>query len=135
MGKKIRLSIMTPASQFYDKEIDYVLLRSTEGEIVIMPGHTALTCALEYGIIKIVEDGQELRATVMGGFVEVTSKGISLLSDAAEWPDQIDLARAKASEERAIKRIASGGKDLNVERADRAVKRAKLRIKASTYKK
>jgi len=134
MGKKIRLSILTPASQFYDEDVDYVLLRATEGEIVIMPGHTALTCALDYGIMKIVVDGKELKATLMGGFVEVSPNKITLLSDAAEWPENIDVARAKASEERAMRRIATGGKEIDADRVDRAVRRAKLRIQASSHK-
>lgn len=133
MAKKIHLSIMTPAKKLYDKEVDYVLFRSTEGEMVVMPGHTALTCALDYGIMKIVVDGEELKATLMGGFVEVTPKKITLLSDAAEWPEEIDASRAKASQERAIKRLTSG-QDIDIERANLAIRRAKLRIEASGYK-
>lgn len=133
MAKKIHLSIMTPASKLYDKEVDSVLLRSTEGEMVILPGHTALTCGLDYGVMKIVVDGEELKATVMAGFVEVTPKKITILTDAAEWPEDIDPERAKASRERAIKRLASG-EDIDTERANLAIRRSKLRIEASGFK-
>lgn len=132
VDKKIRIRIVTPVRQLYDKEVDMVIIRGSEGDLGIMSGHQAITTALGYGIMKIKNDGEEIIAIVFGGFAEINPNQITILSDAAEWPDEIDVKRAEDAKERAEKRLKS--EDIDVYRAELSLRRALVRIEGSNYK-
>lgn len=125
---KIRLRIVTPVKQMYDSEVDMVIMRAETGEMGILHGHQPLTTTLGYGILYIKNDGEELRATMFGGFADVQPDCITILSDAAEWPDEIDLDRATAAKERAEKRLNNNERGVDVIRAELALRRALLRL-------
>ena len=117
-SRKIRLNIVTPKRILYDKEVDMVILRSTEGDLGILSGHQEVTFALDFGLMRIDENGgDEIIAAVFGGFCEVTPNKITVLSDGAEWPDEIDEKRAEDAKERAERRINSQKHDINFYRA------------------
>jgi F-type H+-transporting ATPase subunit epsilon len=128
MAEKTRLRIVTPSKILYDDYADMVIMRTTSGDIGVLHGHQPLTTTLSYGILQIQKDGEEtLKATVFGGFANIKKDSVTILSDAAEWPDDIDVDRAEASKERAEKRISSGS-DIDVMRAELSLKRALLRL-------
>lgn len=131
-NKKIKLQIVTPVRKLYDKEVDMVIIRGSEGDLGILPGHQAITTALGYGLMKIKNDSDELVAIVFGGFAEINPNQITILSDGAEWPDEIDVKRAEEAKERAEKHLKSG--DANTYRAELALRRALVRIEGSSYK-
>ena len=135
-SRKIRLNIVTPKRILYDKEVDMVILRSTEGDLGILSGHQEVTFALDFGLMRIDENGgDEIIAAVFGGFCEVTPNKITVLSDGAEWPDEIDEKRAEDAKERAERRINSQKHDINFYRAELALKRALTRIEAVHFNK
>ena len=51
-----------------------------------------------------------------------------LCVDAAEWPKDIDVSRAKEAKERAESRLSNRDKDIDVKRAEIALVRAFARI-------
>ncbi len=54
-------------------------------------------------------DGSETAAAVHGGFVEVRDDQVSILSDVAELPDQIDVERARRAREEAERCLRETG--------------------------
>lgn len=131
--KNLRLQIITPVKRLYDGDVKAVSMRGIEGSFGVLPMHEPFTTVLSYGILKITTlDGSELRATVFGGFVEVLPNKIVVLSDSAEWPEEIDKERALASKERAEDRLKSPDK-YDVKRAELALSRALVRIEAASY--
>ena len=99
---------------------------TTEGELGIYPNHIPLTAVVAPGILRITEDGKVREATLLDGFVTVLPNEITILSEACEWPEEIDANRAKEAEIRARRRIEEGsGVDMN--RAELALKRALIR--------
>ena len=62
------------------------------------------------------------------------SRGITILSDAAEWPDEIDVQRAMAAKERAESRIRSNDGNIDIARAELALRRALIRLEAKEKK-
>jgi F-type H+-transporting ATPase subunit epsilon len=131
---KIRLRIVTPVKQMYDNEVDMVIMRASTGEMGVLHGHQPLTTTLGYGILTIKKDSEELRATIFGGFADVQPDCVTILSDAAEWPDEIDLDRATAAKERAERRISGATADIDVMRAELALRRALLRLDVNNKK-
>ena len=127
---KVRLRIVTPVRELYDKDTEMVIMRSSIGDVGILHGHQPLTTTLDYGLLRIINGDEEIKATVFGGFASVDSRGITILSDAAEWPDEIDEKRAIAAKERAEKRIKSNDESVDIVRAELTLRRALLRLEA-----
>jgi len=70
---------------------------------------------------------------VLGGFAEVGGNDLTVLTDAAERPDEIDLARAEAAKDKALRTIQESGDKLDVRRAEHSLRRAYVRLDVSTY--
>ena len=86
--------------------------------------------SLKIGEVKIKEaSGTEFHYAISGGFVEVRENHILLLAETAERTDEIDAERAKASRDRAQKRMAEKKPDIDFERARLALYRALNRLK------
>ena len=88
-----------------------VTVPTIDGEITILPHHIPLVSIIDLGeahVALIDNNGKEVHEyiTVGGGFIEVSSKGISLLVRTAEAVQEIDEERAKAALEKARARLA-----------------------------
>lgn len=128
---KIRLNIVTPSRMLYDDKVDMVIMRSTSGDLGILAGHQPLTTTLDYGVLRIINNGEEIKSTLFGGFADVQPECLTVLTDAAEWPDEIDKQRAEQAKKRAEERLNKGGKDINIEKAELALRRALIRLEVS----
>ena len=97
--------LVSPERVLYEGEADMVVCRTTDGEIAFLPGHVPFVGALGIAKVRILlpEKG-EVAAAVHGGFVEVSHDTVTILSDVAELPDQIDVVRAETAKERAAQR-------------------------------
>jgi len=132
---KIQLQIITPERNFFNEEVDMAIFRTTEGDIGILPNHQPLTTVLSIGTIRIKQDGNERKASLIGGFAEIQPDKITILTDAAEWPEEIDVRRAEEAKRRAEERLAKRTSDINITRAESALRRALVRLELSQYNK
>ncbi len=131
--KSLQLCIVTPTNMLFDEEVDMVIMRTQEGDLGVLAGHEPLTTSLGYGVMKAVRGEQEILFSVLGGFVEVGPQKVTVLSDAAERPEQIDVNRAQSAKERAERMLRSQSDDVDTKRASLALRRALVRIEASSY--
>ncbi|MCQ2911370.1 MAG: F0F1 ATP synthase subunit epsilon [Clostridia bacterium] len=132
--KKMKLNIVTPSRNFYDGEANMVIVKTVDGEVGIMPDHIPLVSILDVGMVEIKDGNQEKSATVNMGFIQVVNNEVSIFTDSAEWPEEIDLNRAQSAKERAEQRLKEKAADLDQKRAELALKRALNRINAKgTY--
>jgi F-type H+-transporting ATPase subunit epsilon len=92
----------------YQGNADMVLLPGSEGEMGILPNHAPLLTTLKFGVIKVRAQGQEEFFTVAGGVAEVQPDIVTVLADAAENVEEIDVARAEAARKRAEEMLAKG---------------------------
>jgi F-type H+-transporting ATPase subunit epsilon len=102
----------------------FVLARTTEGEIGILPGHERTLAQLEEaGVMRIDgADGETITAAVHGGFLSVTPEGVTVLAEFAEVSEEIDVQRARAALERADRSESEGAA---------AAARAEARLRAA----
>jgi len=107
MAETFKFTIVTPDGEFYNKQVEQVTITTTEGDMGILYDHTPTTVALSTGPIIIKKDGETLKGVIHGGFAEIKEDQVILLPDAAEWPEAIDLERARAAKERALKILES----------------------------
>ena len=68
---------------------------------------------------------------MFGGFVEILQDKITVLAEGVQWPDEIDVDRAKRAEERARERLEKKQAGTDVVRAEAALKRALARQNAA----
>lgn len=102
------LKVITPEKIFFDGETTQIITRTTEGDIGILANHTSLVADLPSGPLKIrQEDGSWKVAAISTGLLKVGGNKVSILANAVEWADEIDLDWAKRSEEDARQRLAA----------------------------
>ena len=128
MAEKFNLKIISPTRIFFDGDTDMVEMKTTEGEIGVPAGHIPLTAILEPGILKIHKEDGIKEAALHDGFVEIQKDHVTVLAESCEWPDEIDVERAEEAKVRAEDRIKSGRKDVDMMRAELALKKALIRI-------
>lgn len=132
MANTMKLQIITPMRTIFDEEVESVILTTTEGQMGVLYDHEPVVALLDYKQIIYTQDGHKKKATCLGGFVEVTKDKVTILTDASELADDIDIERARKAKERAEKRI--GDKTMDQLRAEIALKKAIARISIADHK-
>ncbi|MDT3698328.1 MAG: F0F1 ATP synthase subunit epsilon [Thermincola sp.] len=131
--KNITVEIVTPEREVFSEPADFVVVPGVEGYLGILPNHAPIVAGVDIGIIKVVAGNNEIKFAVSGGFMEVNQNKVVLLADSAERGNEIDIDRARAAQERAQQRLANRSADVDVARAEYALRRAITRIKASGH--
>ena len=122
------LEIITPDRVFWSGKASMLEMNTTEGQVGIYKKHIPMTMILQPGIVKLHLENEIKEAAIHAGFVEILPDKISMMAEVAEWPDEIDVARAEAAKERAEKRLASHQEEVDVKRAEYALRRALVRL-------
>jgi F-type H+-transporting ATPase subunit epsilon len=104
----IRCEIVSQDRKVFEGDADIVVLPGSDGEMGILPHHAPLLTTLKMGIIKVRASGHEEIFTVAGGVAEVQPDLVTVLADAAENVDEIDVARAENARKRAEEILAKG---------------------------
>jgi F-type H+-transporting ATPase subunit epsilon len=132
--KSFHIEIVTPDGIEYEGEVESLLVRTDDGDVEILAGHTDLVASVSVGRARITVDGQKRFASVNGGFLAVKDGAARLCAITFEFADQIDLKRAEAAHAKAEAAVKSATDD----RAERVAKaklmRAASRIKVASMK-
>ena len=128
MAEGMKLKVITPEEEFYEGDVTMVELTTTEGNIGIYPQHIPLTAVVAPGVLKIHEENEVREAALHSGFITIMPDVVTIMAEAVEWPDEIDFKRAEEAKVRAEKRLASQSPDMDVLRAELALKRALVRL-------
>lgn len=131
MAKTLQLDIVTPERVVYSEEVEMVIVPAIDGDLGVLPKHAPLITGLKVGAIRIKKNGEETKLATSGGFIEVKPDQVNVLADAAEFPGEIDIKRAKEAKERAKRRLEQGDAHINEIRAEGAINRAVNRIKVA----
>ena len=102
----IRCEIVSQDRTVYQGDADIILLPGTDGELGILPHHAPVLTTLKYGVIKVRRGDMEDVFTVAGGIAEVQPDTVTVLADAAENVQEIDVARAESARKRAEEALA-----------------------------
>ena len=128
-----KLSIVTPEKIEYEGDVRSLTAPGADGYLGILSHHAPLITALKPGKIEFRDSNDTIHIlAVSNGFLEVSNNRATLLADAIETADEIDIERARAAYERNKAQLVSAGKgetgiDLPSVRA--AMERAANRIK------
>lgn len=130
--KMFKLKIITPDRVFYEGEASMVEFDTSEGQVGIYKNHIPMTMVLVPGIVMITEADETKTAAVHSGFAEVLQDEITILAEIAEWPEEIDINRANEAKIRAERRLAMKDPNINVQRAEIALKKSLVRLEVGS---
>ncbi|MDH4378775.1 MAG: ATP synthase F1 subunit epsilon [Vampirovibrionales bacterium] len=127
----MQLLIRTPESTVLEVDnVTSVTAESPDGRFGVLPRHMAMTAALKESLLTYVTEGTAKTAVVMGGLLQTDGQTVTVLTAAAEDADSLDKARVLAAKERAEKRLQLRDESVDVQRAELALSRSLVRMKA-----
>ena len=126
--KTFRLEIIAPDRIFYSNDIYMVEYNTVEGQVGVYADHIPMTQIIAPGRLIITERNEEKQAALLSGFVEITPEKMTILAEAVEWPQDIDIKRAEEAKIRAQRRISSEQGGVDIGRAELALKRSLIRL-------
>lgn len=129
--KTVQVNVVTPDGPVYDADVEMVSVKAQSGELGILPGHIPLVAPLQIGAVRLKKSGSTELVAVSGGFLEVRPDKVTILAQAAETVEDIDLTRAQSAKERAEQRLNKSTDDIDFKRAELALRRAMNRINVS----
>jgi F-type H+-transporting ATPase subunit epsilon len=103
------LVIVTPSRQVYRDRVDGVVLPGSEGDFGVLEGHERFLCPLRLGRAEIRTGLDRIAAAIGVGFARVEGRSVSVLVEACELADEIDVAAARAAEARAREELGALG--------------------------
>ena len=133
MGQ-FNLTIVTPERSFFSDDVDMVIVNAIEGEMAVLKNRLPIITPLKTGKIRIFKDNIEKVAAVVDGYINVGKYSTIVVTNAAEWPEEINVERALLAKKHAEERIKRDkGKDVIQAQLD--LRRALNRIEVAKMSK
>jgi len=130
----MKLKIVTPERIVVEDEVDAVYCKTTDGMVGILPKHVPLVTPLEIGVMTFEKNGKKSPLAVMGGLLNTDGTSVTVLSDAAELGDEIDVARAQQAKARAEAELHTRTERMENATAQQALARALVRLSLGNAK-
>jgi len=134
MPDTFELQIVTPSRLLVKDAAEEAQIPAVNGYLGILPGHAPLISELGVGEITYKTGGVTHTFASAWGFVEVLPDKVTILAEAAERPQEIDVERAQKAKERAEKRLKSTDPEVDYTRAENALQRADTRLNVAKEK-
>ena len=133
--KTIKVNVVTPDGPVYESEVEMISTKAQSGELGILSGHIPMVAPLQIGVVRLKKGSHTDLVAVTGGLLEVRSEEVTILAQAAETAEHIDVDRALKAKERAEARIQEQKQGhVDFKRAELALQRAVNRITVSKGK-
>lgn len=134
MARTFSVEVLTPEKVLFSSDqVVSLTVPAWEGSLGVMANHAPLVAALRTGVITVrLSNDDEVRISTTGGFMEVADNRAVILCDIAELDKEIDVERARRALERALERLRNfQDPTIDRERARKAKERALARLKAA----
>jgi len=130
---KLTLEIVTPERALVTEQVDEVELPGAEGYFGVLPGHTPLLAALQVGELWYRVGQERHYLAVAFGFAEVLPERVTVLAQVAERAQDIDIERAERARKRAEEQLAQASKpvDMDFERSRIALMKSLIRLQVA----
>lgn len=128
---KLLLQILSPEGTIYDELVDEVNVPTPNGEIGILPEHVSLATKLAQGELRVKKGSQEQTIVIFGGFLEVHSNKVVVLSDYAVRAENIEIARMEEAKKRAEDVIKNKQENVDFILAEKELQKSILTLKSA----
>src|SRR6185437_16186893 len=82
--------LVSPEKLLFSGDVDQVDVPGIEGDFGVLEGHAPAVATLRPGILTIVAGGKAEQIVVLGGFAEVSEKGLTVVADMADAVENFD---------------------------------------------
>jgi F-type H+-transporting ATPase subunit epsilon len=128
----LKVDIVTAERLVFSEEgVDEIVAPGTEGEFTVLPMHAPFLTMIKPGVLRLVKGGEEIEMAITGGFLEVREERVTVLADAAERAEEIDVVRAEEARRRAERLLEERAGAEELARASAALQRALLRLRVA----
>src|SRR5258706_3690997 len=107
----MHVQVVTSEKTLVDEEVDEIVVPTVTGEIAILPHHVPLVTQIAPGELILKSHGKNESFAIVGGFLEVSGKNVSILADYAVHGNDVSVVNAeeaRARAEKAMKEHKSG---------------------------
>ena len=130
----LTLRVLAPDQSVFDDTADEIILPSTTGLLGVLPGHISMVTAIDFGVLRVLKNGNWDSIALTGDFAEVESNEVTVLVNKAEMGKNIDSDKAEAELEQARNQLSqTQDKETSPEKikAQEALNKAKAWFNAS----
>ena len=103
----LKLEIISPKEKVFSTEAKQVVLPTESGEIGLLTGHIPLVTQLKLGALKVINESSKEAFAIQGGFAQLVSDKISILTDEAIAASDLEASAIEASINAVEKHLAS----------------------------
>lgn len=126
------LKIIASDKIFYEGRCENLILPTPDGEFGVLAHHENMIIAVEIGELRFkTPEGEWTLAAVSKGFAEIMNNRVSVLVNAAERPEDIDVKRAQEALCRAEERLRQRQSIQEYHLSQLSLARAMTRLKTS----
>jgi F-type H+-transporting ATPase subunit epsilon len=127
-GKMFQCSVITPEGTALECEASFVAFPAHDGEMGVLFNRAPLVAKLGIGMLRVdTAADAEVTMLVEGGFAEVINNRLTVLTQSAHRPEDIDAEAAERELEEA-KTLKPTGPDAGIQR-ELALKRALIKLR------
>ena len=132
MNKTFNFEVVTPTGIFYQDEVNFISFAALDGEMGIMANHAPVLVANKPCTLEIKKGNDIKYALISEGFIEITDKKVSAVTDLADWSNDINAEEAIKAKRIAEEELDSKKLDQGRQTELKAsIERASARIRAS----
>jgi len=132
MADVFDIEIATPERLLAREKAVRAQIPAKDGYIGVLPDHASLLSELGIGALTYTTPGERLFSiAISGGFLEIHNNVVRVLTDVAERGHEIDVSRAEQALKRAQDAIINPALGVDIASALTAVRRAQARIDAA----
>ena len=115
-----------------EEGVDEIVVPGIEGDLTVLPMHAPLLTMIKPGLMRIKRGNDETEFAITGGFLEVREDKVTILADAAERAEEIDVAAAEEARRRAEQQLAQrDATEVDLARVAAELQKQLLRLKVA----
>ena len=120
-------TVVTPEKVVLEREVRFVAVPAHDGEIGFMRGRAPIVVKLDVGQLRVETESGIEELYVDGGFAEMVHNRLTILTEDAKRPEELDQETVRTLREEAASRSAVS--DEAFAERQRALKRARTQLR------
>ena len=126
------VSVVTQVKKILEQEAGYLRLRTSEGDIGILPNHAPFVAELSMGKMEIESPNKDRRNIyfLSGGFLEISNNQVTIIADEILPIEEIDIENEQTQVEELKKELEKLEIDEEKKKLQKKVKISLAKIEA-----
>ncbi|WP_304206965.1 ATP synthase F1 subunit epsilon, partial [Fusobacterium perfoetens] len=126
-----KIKVVTYEEKVLEQEAEFVLVRTTEGDMGILPNHSPFIAGLSTGEMKIRLNGKEKKYFVSEGLLEISNNVVTIIATEAIPADQLDVERAKKEVEELKAKLTKMQEDKDILITQKNLHKALMKVQVA----